>query len=61
MRVSIVELATVAPDTSETDGLRDAVTTVRHADALGFHARVCRAPPVVGEPRPCRVLPVSRA
>jgi luciferase family oxidoreductase group 1 len=37
MRVSIVELATVAPDTSETDGLRDAVTTARHADALGFH------------------------
>lgn len=32
-----MELATVAPGTSEKEGLADALETARHADALGFH------------------------
>jgi luciferase family oxidoreductase group 1 len=37
VRLSIVELATVRPGTTEADGLADAVLTARHADALGYH------------------------
>lgn len=37
MKLSLVELATVAPGTTETDALSDALETTRHADALGFH------------------------
>lgn len=37
MRLSIVDLATVAPGGSETDALAEAVRTARHAEAHGFH------------------------
>jgi luciferase family oxidoreductase group 1 len=37
MQLSIVELATTAPGTTEADALADALATARHADALGFH------------------------
>jgi len=37
MKLSIVDLATVAPGTTEVDALADAVTTARHADAVGIH------------------------
>lgn len=37
MRLSIVELATVAPGTTEADGLADAIITAQDAEALGFH------------------------
>jgi luciferase family oxidoreductase group 1 len=37
MRLSIVELATVAPGTTEADGLADAILTAQDAEALGFH------------------------
>ena len=37
MKVSIVELGTVAPETSEKEALADALTIARHADAAGFH------------------------
>lgn len=37
MKLSIVELATVAPGASEADALADAVLTAQHAEALGFH------------------------
>lgn len=36
-KVSIVELATVAPGTGESEALADALATARHADRLGFH------------------------
>ncbi|MDV8071378.1 MsnO8 family LLM class oxidoreductase [Rhodococcus sp. IEGM 1366] len=37
MRVSIVDLGTVAPETGETEALADALATARHADSAGFH------------------------
>ena len=37
MKLSIVDLGTVAPGTTETDALADALATARHAEALGFH------------------------
>lgn len=37
VRVSIIELGTVAPGTGEPEGLADAVVTALHAEALGFH------------------------
>ncbi len=37
MRLSIVDLGTVAPGTTETDALSDALATARHAEKLGFH------------------------
>lgn len=37
MRLSIVDLGTVAPGTTEKDGLADSLDTARHADAAGFH------------------------
>ncbi|MDO5504263.1 MAG: MsnO8 family LLM class oxidoreductase, partial [Actinomycetia bacterium] len=37
MRLSIVDLGTVAPGTTETDALTDALATTRHAEKLGFH------------------------
>lgn len=37
MRVSIVELGTVAPGTTEQEALTDSIETVRHAEQLGFH------------------------
>lgn len=37
MKLSIVDLGTVAPGTTEADGLADAIATAQHADALGFH------------------------
>lgn len=37
MKLSIVDLGTVAPETTEIDALRDALATARHADRLGFH------------------------
>lgn len=37
MKCSIVELATTAPGTTEAEALADALTTARHADAVGFH------------------------
>ncbi|WP_261571059.1 MsnO8 family LLM class oxidoreductase [Frankia gtarii] len=37
MRLSIVELGTVAPGTDERQALVDAVETARHAEAWGFH------------------------
>lgn len=37
MKLSIVDLGTVAPNTTETDALADALETARHADAHGFH------------------------
>jgi luciferase family oxidoreductase group 1 len=37
VRLSIVELGTVRPGTTEADGLADAIVTAQEADALGFH------------------------
>ncbi len=37
MRLSIVDLGTVAPGTTEADALRDAIGTAQHAEAHGFH------------------------
>lgn len=37
MKLSIVDLGTVAPGTTESDGLADALETARHAEARGFH------------------------
>jgi luciferase family oxidoreductase group 1 len=37
MKLSIVDLATVAPGTSETDALADALETARHAERHGYH------------------------
>lgn len=37
MRVSIIELGTVAPGSDEKQALVDAVDTARHAEAWGFH------------------------
>ncbi len=37
MKLSIVDLGTVAPGTSETDALADSLATARHAEAAGFH------------------------
>ncbi|WP_432558500.1 MsnO8 family LLM class oxidoreductase [Granulicoccus sp. GXG6511] len=37
MRLSIVDLGTVAPGTTETDALTDALATAKHAEKLGFH------------------------
>lgn len=37
MRLSIVDLGTVAPGTTEADALRDALATARHAEEHGFH------------------------
>src|SRR5690606_7578599 len=36
-KLSIVDLGTVAPGTSESDGLADALATASHAEAVGFH------------------------
>lgn len=37
MKLSLVELGTVAPGTTERDGLADALETARHAEEWGFH------------------------
>lgn len=37
MRLSIVDLGTVAPGTTESDGLVDSMNTARHAETAGFH------------------------
>jgi len=37
VKLSIVDLGTVAPGTTEAAGLADALETARHADAVGFH------------------------
>lgn len=37
MKLSIVELATVAPGTTETEALADALDVARHGEANGFH------------------------
>ena len=37
MRLSIVDLGTVAPDSTESDALADALETARHAERHGFH------------------------
>jgi luciferase family oxidoreductase group 1 len=37
MKLSIVDLGTVAPGTTERDALVDALETARHAEAIGFH------------------------
>lgn len=37
MKLSIIELGTVAPGTTEKDGLVDSLETARHADVAGFH------------------------
>lgn len=37
MKVSYIELGTVAPGTGEKEALVDALETARHADAAGFH------------------------
>ena len=37
MKLSIVDLGTVAPGTTETDALADSLEGVRHAEALGYH------------------------
>lgn len=37
MKLSIVDLATIAPGTTATDAFNDAVETARQADALGYH------------------------
>ncbi len=37
MKLSIVDLATVAPGTTESDGLRDSLATAQHAEQLGYH------------------------
>lgn len=36
-KLSIVELGTVAPGSTESDALADALETARHAEAAGFH------------------------
>ncbi|MGD7708275.1 MsnO8 family LLM class oxidoreductase [Microlunatus sp. Y2014] len=36
MRLSIVDLGTVAPGSTETDALADALATARHAEEVGF-------------------------
>lgn len=37
MKLSIVDLGSVAPGTTEADALAESVRTAQHADALGFH------------------------
>ncbi|MCD4533107.1 MsnO8 family LLM class oxidoreductase [Nocardioides sp. cx-169] len=37
MKVSIVDLGTVAPGTSESDALADSLAVTRHAEQFGFH------------------------
>ena len=37
MKLSIVDLGTVAPGTTETDALADSLETARHAEQHGFH------------------------
>lgn len=37
MKLSIVELGTVAPGTTEADALQDALAITQHAEAWGFH------------------------
>ncbi|MEX3564763.1 MsnO8 family LLM class oxidoreductase [Micrococcus endophyticus] len=37
MRLSIVDLSTVAPGTTEKDALADSLANVRHAEELGYH------------------------
>lgn len=37
MKLSIVDLATIAPGSTATDAFNDAVETARQADALGYH------------------------
>jgi luciferase family oxidoreductase group 1 len=37
MKLSIVDLGTVAPGTTEADALAESLVTTRHAEALGFH------------------------
>jgi luciferase family oxidoreductase group 1 len=37
VKCSIVDLATTAPGSTESDALADSLHTARHADALGFH------------------------
>lgn len=37
MKLSIVDLATVTPGTTETDALHEALETARHAEEHGFH------------------------
>ncbi|MQW76308.1 MsnO8 family LLM class oxidoreductase [Nocardioides sp. dk4132] len=37
MKLSIVDLGTVAPGTSESDALADSLAVTRHAEQLGFH------------------------
>ncbi|WP_104106876.1 MsnO8 family LLM class oxidoreductase [Nocardioides sp. 616] len=37
MKLSIVDLGTVAPGTSESDALADSLALARHAERLGFH------------------------
>ena len=37
LKLSIVELATVSPGTTERDALAEALRTAQHADALGLH------------------------
>lgn len=37
MKLSVVDLGTVAPGTSERDALADSLETARHAEAIGFH------------------------
>lgn len=37
MKLSIVDLGTVAPGTTESDGLADSLANAAHAEAVGFH------------------------
>lgn len=37
MKLSIVDLGTVAPGTTESDALADSIATAQHAESLGFH------------------------
>lgn len=37
MKLSIVDLGTVAPGTTEAEALSDALETARHAEAAGYH------------------------
>ena len=37
MKLSIVDLGTVAPGTTESEALADSLETARHAEAAGFH------------------------
>src|SRR5699024_8986306 len=37
VKLSIVDLGTVAPDTTESDALADSLETARRAEALGYH------------------------